>query len=98
MTNRKEIHLAENIRFLQKSRNYTRAQLACIIGVKTATLSSWLDGRARPRIEEQLEIADHFEINLDVLVRTEMKKWYVARSDFKLERIVEQGPKLIVQK
>ena len=91
-----KLPLTENIRFLQRSRNYTRAQLAGFIGVKTATLSDWLDGRSRPRIEELLQIADHFKISLDVLVRTEMKKWYVVRKDYKLEKIVEQGPKLII--
>ena len=95
---RTEIFISKNIQFLKTSRNYTREQLAGMIEVKTCALSAWLDGRARPKIEELIKIADHFDITIDVLVRTDMKRWYVARSDFKLERIVEQGPKLIVQK
>jgi transcriptional regulator with XRE-family HTH domain len=96
--NRKELPIAENIRFLQKSRNYTWAQLAGLIGVKTCALSAWLDGRCRPRIDELLSIADHFDITLDVLVRTNMRKWYVVRTDHKMEKIVEQGPKLVIEK
>lgn len=97
MTKTTKLPLAENIRFLQRSRNYTRKQLAGFIGVKTATLSAWLDGRSRPKIEDLLEIVNHFKITLDVLVRTDMKKWYVVRTDYKLEKIVEQGPKLVIE-
>lgn len=96
--NHSEIHIAENIRFLQRSRNYTRAQLAGFIGVKTCALSSWLDGRAQPRMNDLIKLVEHFDITLDVMVRTDMKKWYVVRTGYKLEKIVEQGPKLVIEK
>ena len=93
-----EIFITKNLQFLKNSRNYTREQLAAVIGVKKCALSAWLDGRSKPRVEELIKIADHFDITLDVLIRTDMKRWYVVRTGYKLEKIVEQEPKLIIEK
>jgi transcriptional regulator with XRE-family HTH domain len=72
--------------------------MAGMLDVTCCALSSWLEGRARPKLEELVKIAEHFDITLDVLVRTDIKKWYVVRDGFNLERIVEQGPKLVIEK
>ena len=60
--------LAENIRTFRKERSLTQEQLAEAVGVTVGTVSKWENGNCTPDISMIMELADFFEISMDVLV------------------------------
>lgn len=60
--------LSENIRKYRKLKSLTQEQLAEAVGVTVGTVSKWENGNCLPDITMITEIADFYEISIDVLV------------------------------
>ncbi len=73
--------LSKNIRIYRKKRGLTQASLAAALYITPQTVSKWESGISEPDTEKLCELADVFEISLDVLVRSqehEVKKAFIA--------------------
>ena len=67
------IQLSENIRTFRKERSLTQEQLAEVLGVTVGAVYKWEAGLSVPEITTLVEIADFFDISIDVLLGYEMK-------------------------
>lgn len=61
-------NLCENIKKNRKAKSFTQEQLAEAVGVSVGTVSKWENGNCIPDISMIMELADFFEISVDVLV------------------------------
>ncbi len=66
--------LNENIRIYRKKMSLTQGQLAEAMGVSVATVSKWENGSISPDIGMVAELADFFQISVDVLLGYQWKK------------------------
>ena len=78
------IKLADNIRTFRKERSLTQEQLAEVLGVTVGAVYKWEAGLSVPEITTLVEIADFFDISIDVLLGYEMKD---NRSEAVLKRL-----------
>ena len=66
--------LAENIRKIRKERGLTQEQLAEALGVTTGAVYKWEAEKSLPEIGMLMEIADFFDMSVDVLLGYEVRK------------------------
>ncbi len=66
-------NLAENIRTFRKERKLTQEQLAEVVGVTTGAVHKWEIGASVPELGMIMELADLFDVSVDVLVGYRMK-------------------------
>ena len=65
--------LAENIRTYRKQRKMTQEQLADALGVTVGAVYKWESGQSLPELRLIVEMADFFDVSVDVLLGYEMK-------------------------
>lgn len=75
--------IAENIRAFRKERNLTQEQLAEAMGVTTGAVHKWEAGMSIPELGLIMELADFFDISVDVLLG-------YKKQDHKIDAIVER--------
>ena len=63
-----ELTISENIKRLRKARSMTQEQLAEALGVTTGAVYKWENSLATPEIKTIMELADFFEVSIDVLL------------------------------
>ena len=68
-----EMKLAGNIRSFRKRRGMTQEQLAEMLGVTTGAVHKWETGMSTPELGLIAEMADFFDVSMDILVGYEMK-------------------------
>ena len=68
-----EIKIAENIRSLRKEKKLTQEQLAEVFGVTVGAVHKWEAGLSVPDIKIIMDMADYFDLSVDVLLGYEMK-------------------------
>ncbi len=68
-----KMNLAENIKTFRKSRNMTQEQLAEILGVTVGAVHKWENRLSTPELSLIIEMADLFDVSVDVLIGYEMK-------------------------
>ena len=68
-----KIRISENIRSFRKERGLTQEQLAEVFGVTVGAVSKWESGMSVPEVEMILELAEFFEVSVDVLLGYEWR-------------------------
>lgn len=68
-----KIKIAENIRSFRKEHSLTQEQLAEALGVTVGAVYKWEAGLSTPEIKLIMELADLFEISVDVLLGYEQQ-------------------------
>ncbi len=68
-----KIRLAENIRKYRKQRSLTQEQLAEVLGVTVGAVYKWEAKLSTPDLSLIVEMADFFDVSVDVLLGYEMK-------------------------
>ena len=68
-----ETRLAENIRAFRKERSLTREQLSEVLGVTPGAVYKWEAKLSVPELDLIMEMADFFDVSVDVLLGYEMK-------------------------
>ena len=68
-----KLKLAENIRAYRKQRKMTQEQLAEVLNVTVGAVYKWESGLSLPELKLIVEMADFFDISVDVLLGYEMK-------------------------
>ena len=86
-----ELTLAENIRAFRKQRKLTQEKLAEALGVTVGAVYKWESGLSQPELNMLVEIADFFDISVDVLLGYKVKD---NRLDAIVERIGESCQRL----
>lgn len=81
-----KLTLAENIRAFRKERRLTQEQFAEAMGVTVGSVYKWETGQTTPELSMLVEIADFFDISMDVLLGYRVKDNHSAAME---ERIRE---------
>ncbi len=68
-----KMNLAENIRSCRKQRKMTQEQLAEVLDVTAGAVYKWESGQSQPELRLIVEMADFFDVSVDVLLGYEMK-------------------------
>ena len=68
------VNLNENIRFLRKKKGWTQDKFSKKIGIKRSLVGAYEEGRADPRLNNLLKIANIFDISLDNILTKDVKK------------------------
>ena len=79
-----KLSLAENIRAYRKERKMTQEQLAGVLGVTVGAVYKWESGLSVPELNMITELADFFDVSVDVLLGYRMKD---NRLDALMERL-----------
>ena len=81
-----KLTLAENIRAFRKERRLTQEQFAEAMGVTVGSVYKWETGQTIPELSMLVEIADFFDVSMDVLLGYRVKDNRIAAIE---ERIRE---------
>lgn len=76
--------LNKNIKFLRKQKDYTQQQFADLLKIKRSSLGAYEEGRAKPNLDVQKDIAKLFGISLDQLLTKNL-------SAYVNQKILQQG-------
>ena len=68
-----ETRIAENIRAYRKKRGLTQEQLAEVLGVSVGAVYKWESRSSLPELRLIMEMADFFDVSVDVLLGYKMK-------------------------
>ncbi|MBO4418424.1 MAG: helix-turn-helix transcriptional regulator [Oscillospiraceae bacterium] len=79
-----QLSLSENIRLYRKQRKLTQEKLAEALGVTVGAVYKWESGQSLPELNLLVEMADFFDISVDVLLGYRVKD---NRLDAALERL-----------
>ncbi|MBP5491640.1 MAG: helix-turn-helix transcriptional regulator [Clostridiales bacterium] len=66
-------NLANNIRTFRKERGLTQEQLSEVFGVSVGAVHKWETGLSTPELPIILEMADFFDLSLDVMIGFDLK-------------------------
>ncbi|MBO4494366.1 MAG: helix-turn-helix domain-containing protein [Clostridiales bacterium] len=80
-------NLAENIRAFRKERGLTQEQLAEVFDVTVGAVHKWETGLSTPELPLILELADFFDITLDVLIGFDLKDNSMKETARRLRRL-----------
>lgn len=67
-----KLKLSENIRVYRKQRKLTQEKLAEALGVTVGAVYKWESGLSQPELSMIVELADFFDISVDVLLGVSM--------------------------
>ena len=81
--------LAENIRSFRKARKLTQEQLAEVLGVTPGAVYKWEAGLSIPDIGLIVEMADFFDVSVDVLLGYRMKDNRLKETVARLEKCLQ---------
>ena len=59
----------KNIKYIRQSNGFSQQQFAGLFELSRASIGSYEEGRAEPKIETLIKIANHFHVTVDQLVR-----------------------------
>ena len=68
-----ETRIAENIRAYRKQRGLTQEQLAEMLGVSAGAVYKWESKSSLPELKLIMEMADFFDVSVDMLLGYQMK-------------------------
>lgn len=60
--------IAQIITKLMNENKYTQTTLAEALGVRQATVSSWVTGRTTPSVDDIIKMSELFEVSLDTIL------------------------------
>lgn len=86
-----KIKLAENIKGLRKKSALTQEQLAEALGVTVGAVYKWEAGLSLPELKLLMELADFFEISVDVLLGYEQQSGGAEKRIERIEQCIGQA-------
>ncbi|MCB9222708.1 MAG: helix-turn-helix transcriptional regulator [Crocinitomicaceae bacterium] len=77
----KKTIIAKNFRKLRSFKGLNQTEFADLFGITRSTVGSYEEGRAEPKLETLLKIADYFKLSVDDLIRKELTVNKIAGFD-----------------
>lgn len=73
--------IGKNLRKIRHLKGLNQSQFADLFGLTRASIGAYEEGRAEPKISTIIEIANHFSISVDLLLKKELKVNELSRFD-----------------
>ncbi len=74
-------YIGKNIRKIRHLKGLNQSQFAELLGLTRASIGAYEEGRAEPKISTIIDIANHFSISVDLLLKKELKVNELSRFD-----------------
>lgn len=93
--------LSANIRFLRKKDNLSQEEFAERFGVSRQSVAKWESGESLPDVLKCEEIADYYEISVDVMLRLSLEEQDILKETnegkyiFGMVKVGERGQVVI---
>lgn len=87
----KKTTIAKNIKKLRLFKSLNQTEFADLFGITRSSVGSYEEGRAEPKLDTLLKIADHFKLQVDDIVRKELTVNQIAGFNYPVEEGVQQG-------
>ena len=81
--------LAKNIKKLRLFKALNQTEYAELFDITRSAVGSYEEGRAEPRLETLMKIADYFKLTVDEIIRKELTVNQIARFEYPKEKNVE---------
>lgn len=76
--------IAKNFKKLRLFKSLNQTEFGDLFGITRSTVGSYEEGRAEPKLDTLLKIADHFKLQVDDLIRTELTVNKIAHFEYPL--------------
>ena len=86
-----ELTLADNIRSFRKARNLTQEQLSEVLNVTAGAVYKWEAGLSVPELNLIVEMADFFDVSVDVLLGYRMRDNRPEAAEARLGQLAKNG-------
>lgn len=92
---------ASNIHYLRKKENLSQEEFAERFGVSRQSVAKWENGDSKPDVGKCVEIADYYELSMDVLLRIPLEEHDVGKETgegkyiFGMAKVGERGQVVI---
>lgn len=80
MSEKDKLIFGTNLKFLRKRKGLTQQELAEQLGIRRSSIGAYEECRATPRYDTLEDIADFFEVSIDMLVRENLSQF--SEEDF----------------
>lgn len=90
----KKNHLSQNIKKLRLFKHLSQEEFSTLFSIKRGTLGSYEEGRAEPKLEFLIKLAEYFKLNIDDIVRSDLTVNKIAH----FEPPIESSDKSELQK
>lgn len=77
--------IAKNFKKLRLFKNLNQTEFADLFGITRSTVGSYEEGRAEPKLDTLLKIADYFSLKVDDLIRSELTVNKIAHFEYPLK-------------
>ncbi len=81
-----------NLKKLRKAKRLSQSEFARIFSLTRATVGAYEEGRAEPKLDKLIEIANYFGLSVDQLISKKLSVNEIFRYDQKLERSLNSIP------
>ena len=68
----KKTVIAKNFRKLRSFKGLNQTEFADLFGITRSTVGSYEEGRAEPKLDTLLKVADYFKLTVDDIIRKEL--------------------------
>ena len=72
--------ISNNIRYLRKNHGYTQAQFAEKMNIKRSLVGAYEEGRADPRLNNLIKIAEVFSVDVDTLISKDISTLSISEA------------------
>lgn len=93
MKNGREMFIAENIRYLRKTRNMTLEELGKKLGKGLSTVGKWETGDSKPTLDVLIKLMCIFNVSLDNLIFVNLELY---SGDYSVSAFVNSNPDIKV--
>lgn len=83
-------HIGLNIRFIYEAKKLSQEEFGEIFGLKKSAVSSYVNQRASPPYEVAIQIADHYGLSLDDLIRRPLNQGIFMGASSNMNKISPQ--------
>ncbi len=68
------VYISQNIRFLLSNFRLKQDEFGALFNLKKGVVSTYVSGNTKPKVDTLIEIAEHFSISIDDLLKKDLSK------------------------
>lgn len=85
----KKTIIGKNFKKLRLFKNLNQTEFAELFEVTRSAIGSYEEGRAEPKLETLIKVADHFKLNIDDIVRKELTVNQIAGFKYPMDKGIQ---------
>jgi len=90
--------LSRNIKKLRAFKNLNQTEFADLFNIKRSSIGAYEEGRAEPKLETIIKIADYFKLSLDDVITKELTINQITKFDVNFKKHSNQLNLLTINK